>query len=166
MQAPPGAPAERRDVFDILELLESVPGVFSDVLLPQLEPRHKAALALTCTVLRDAVQHSARTLTLRAGGCCLSRAHLLGQHLPNIRSMYVRPGNLHEAMFVLPLLFMQVGWHARGAARVACHAWGATCIVVDVLVVCSSHRSREQLDGLGTSCCSCQHPPLQPQLQL
>jgi hypothetical protein len=59
--------------------------------------------------LKDAVQQCAHALTLRAGACCLSRAHPLGQHLPNIRSLCVRPGNLHEAMFVLPLLFMQVG---------------------------------------------------------
>lgn len=96
------------DPFPLLELLDQFPGVFTGQLLPALEPRHQAALALSCTRLRAAVQGAATTLTLRAGQCCLSRDHDLATHLPHIKQLVLKPGNLHEAMFVLPLLFMQV----------------------------------------------------------
>lgn len=109
MDAPDRAPADRRDVFDLFELLQGVPGVFFNSLLPALEPRHHAALALTCRAMRVAVQHNASKLTLLGNKCCLSREHQLGAHFPNLRTVVLKPGNLHEAMFVVPLFLMQVG---------------------------------------------------------
>jgi hypothetical protein len=109
------APADRNAVFPLFELLEVAPGVFAGNLLPALEPRHQAALALTCTQLRAAVQQSVTTLKLRAGSCCLSREHMLGAHMPNVRQVVLKPGNLHEAMFVLPLFLLQVFWCYQNA---------------------------------------------------
>lgn len=99
--------------FQLLELLESLPGVFSDHLLASLQPRHKASLALTCRVLRDAVHQSVTSLVLRAGGCCLSRLHQLSNRLLSVSHLVLKPGNLHEAMFVVPLFLITVRWWQR-----------------------------------------------------
>lgn len=97
-----------RGPFPLLELLERLPGVFSDM-VAHLQPRHKASLALTCSVLRAAVGQTAHRLVLHRNRCCLSRLHQLHTQFPNVSQLVLRPGNLHEAMFVAPLLLMQVG---------------------------------------------------------
>jgi hypothetical protein len=67
--------------------------------------------------MRDAVQQHASKLTLLANKCCMSREHQLGARFPNLRAAVLKPGNLHEAMFVVPLFLMQVrGVVKRGGA--------------------------------------------------
>jgi hypothetical protein len=104
--------------FDLLELLSSLPDVFINNLLPALEARHAAALALTCSTLRGAVQHNSATqLSFSPAQCCLVRGHQLGSRFPNVRHLLLRPGNLHEAMNVVPLVLMvRWGWVGCGAA--------------------------------------------------
>lgn len=77
-------------------------------LVPALQDRHKAALAVTCTKLRELVQRTVQTLNLHAGRCCLVHVDQLSPKLPNIAALSLKPGNLHEAMYVLPIFFMQV----------------------------------------------------------
>lgn len=111
------APPQLRHPFDLLELLSSLPDVFINNLLPALEARHAAALALTCITLRDAVQqHNARQqLSFEPGKCCLVRGHQLGSRFPNVRHLLLKPGNLHEAMNVVPLVLMvRLGWRFTG----------------------------------------------------
>jgi hypothetical protein len=146
MDAPYRAPADRRDVFDLSELLESVPGVFYNTLLPALEPRHHAALALTCSTMRDAVQQHASKLTLLANRCCMSREHQLGPHFPNLRAAVVKPGNLHEAMFVVPLFLMQV----RGLVRR--RAWGGGAVEMQLQTERSFQRVCLHACGYACTC--------------
>jgi len=128
MQAISRAPAGRREVFQLFELFDSIPGVFYENLMQALEPRHKAALAATCSTMRDAVQQCASSLTLRTGSCCLSRCHDVAAHLPQIRNLTVKPGNQHEALYVLPLFFMQVSkqQHCCYCFTMQMHAAGQT----------------------------------------
>jgi hypothetical protein len=82
--------------------------VFAANLMSALEPDNKVALALSCSAMRQAVHRSASMLTLRKGSSCYSRSHQLAQTLPSIRQVLLKPGNMHEALCVLPMFFMQV----------------------------------------------------------
>jgi hypothetical protein len=54
------------------------------------------------------VQQRVTTIKLLAGQCCRVHDDRLAGKLPAVSSVCLRPGNLHEAMFVLPIFFMQV----------------------------------------------------------
>ncbi|WIA42040.1 hypothetical protein OEZ86_009329 [Tetradesmus obliquus] len=84
-----------------------MPGVFQDHVLPALQVQHKAALSCSCSGLRVLVQQRVTTLKLLAGQCCRVHDDRLALKLPAVSSVCLRPGNLHEAMFVLPIFFMQ-----------------------------------------------------------
>ncbi|WIA21614.1 hypothetical protein OEZ85_000798 [Tetradesmus obliquus] len=84
-----------------------MPGVFQDHVLPALQVQHKAALSCSCSGLRVLVQQRVTTLKLLAGQCCRLHDDRLALKLPAVSSVCLRPGNLHEAMFVLPIFFMQ-----------------------------------------------------------
>jgi hypothetical protein len=79
-----------------------------DHVLPALQDQHKAVLACTCSALRELVQQRVATLKLFAGQCCRVHDDQLAGKLPAVTALRLRPGNLHEAMFVLPIFFMQV----------------------------------------------------------
>jgi hypothetical protein len=79
-----------------------------DHLLPALQDQHKAALACTCSALRVLIQQRVTTLKLFAGQCCRVHDDRLAGKLPAVTALRLRPGNLHEALFVLPIFFMQV----------------------------------------------------------
>eukprot|EP00879_Flechtneria_rotunda_P019233 GHRR01020195.1.p3 GENE.GHRR01020195.1~~GHRR01020195.1.p3 ORF type:complete len:118 (-),score=30.13 GHRR01020195.1:408-761(-) len=95
-------------VFTLLEMLEVMPGVLQEHVLPCLQGKHKAALAASCSALRHLVQPGVTALQLTAGTCCLVHTDRLAPKMPDVASLYLKPGNLHEAMYVLPIFFMQV----------------------------------------------------------
>jgi hypothetical protein len=103
----PGPGGTGSSTFPLLELLERLPGVFADM-LRHLQQRHLTALALACRALRSAAAEVATRLTLHHRACCRSRGHNLHEAFPHISALVMRPGNLHELMFVLPNFFLKV----------------------------------------------------------
>jgi hypothetical protein len=94
-----------------------------DHVLPALQDQHKAAVACTCSALRVLVQQRVTALKLLAGQCCRVHDDRLAGKLPAVSSLCLQPGNLHEAMFVLPIFFMQVSCgHLNGSV----HTWLST----------------------------------------
>jgi hypothetical protein len=142
----------RSPSFPLLHMLDVVPGVFEDHLLPALQSQHKAALAGTCSRLRRTVQHSAQVLKLLTGNCCLVHCTAVATDLPRLKQLIIKPGNLHEAMFVVPLFLMKVGCCAVARCRSPFSCGQVELFQVQLAVPCLQPCCR--LDQL-VACCLC-----------
>lgn len=99
MHAAAGAP---------LPLLELPAGILSDHIVPLLQQRQQAQLALVSKALQRVVAASVRELRFAGGRCCPAVQYELAARFPGVRALHFSPCNLHEAMNVVPSLMMTV----------------------------------------------------------
>jgi hypothetical protein len=83
-------------------------------LVPPLKPQDKAALALTCQVLRQVVHNTTPSLSLtRPGDLCSAaqRSRRLLRAFPNLEQLSITCYTPHDIMYAAPLLAMQLLAH-------------------------------------------------------